>query len=149
VDLLHMQGIVHGALSGGNVIVTPAGGVRLTHVSPLLYSDPVPDAEALVHLLESAVALRGESASPLGTLLARAREEKAGLRPLAARLAALIESRELEEFAAAAESDDRPRRGAKYAAALVALAGVLAGAAAWRAAVTPSLRAKVQDWIHR
>ena len=36
VDLLHMQGIVHGALIGSNVIIVPAGGVRLTHISPLL-----------------------------------------------------------------------------------------------------------------
>ena len=149
VDLLHMQGIVHGALSGGNVIVLPAGGVRLTHVSPLLYSDPVPDAEALVHLLESAVAARGEAASPLGALLARARGEEAGLRTVAARLAALIESRELEDFAAARATGDRPRRGARYAAAVVALAGVAAGAVAWRAAVTPSLRAKVQEWMQK
>lgn len=147
LDLLHMQGIVHGAIGGGNVIVTPSNAVRLTHVSPLLYTDPVPDAEAVVHLLESAVANRGEAGSPLGVLLARAREEGAGLRALAARLAALVESRELEQWADDGNRDDRPRRRARYAAALVALVGVAVGLAAWRAAVTPALRAKVQDWF--
>jgi serine/threonine-protein kinase len=147
LDLLHMQGIVHGAIGGGNVIVTPTGSVRLTHVSPLLYSDPGPDAEAVVHLLESAVAARGEAESPLGTLLAQGRTEKMGLRPLAARLAALVESRELDDFAAAAARDDRPRRRARYAAAIVACVGLAIGVGAWRAAGTPALRAKVQEWF--
>src|SRR5579871_1981073 len=39
VDLLHVQGIVHGALVASNVIVTPGSGVRLTHISPLIYID--------------------------------------------------------------------------------------------------------------
>ena len=73
------------------------------------------DTEAVIHLLESAVAARGESESPLGALLAQARAEKLGLRPLAARLAALI--------------------------------GIAAGIVAWRAAATPALRAKVQEWL--
>jgi hypothetical protein len=147
LDLLHMQGIVHGSIGGGNVIVAPAGAVRLTHVSPLLYTDPGPDAEAVVHLLESAVAARGEAESPLGQLLARARAEKAGLRPLAVRLAALIESRELETYADNQSRDDRPRRRAKYAAGIVALIGIAAGIVAWRAAATPALRSKVQEWF--
>jgi hypothetical protein len=147
LDLLHMQGIVHGSIGPGNVIVSPAGSVRLTHVSPLLYTDAGPDAEAVVHLLESAVAERGDSASPLGTLLARARTERMALRPLAAKLAALIESRELEEFAEETARDDRPRRGARYAIAFVICAGIVAGLAAWSAARTPALRAKVQRWL--
>ena len=147
LDLLHMQGIVHGAIGGGNVIVSPSGSVRLTHVSPLLYTDPVPDAEAVVHLLESAVASRGEAESPFGALVAKARLEKLALRPLAARLAALIESRELEAYADEEARDDRPRRRARYAAAIVVVVGVVAGVVAWSAARTPTLRAKVQDWI--
>lgn len=148
VDLLHMQGIVHGAIGGGNVIVSPAGNVRLTHVSPLLYSDPAVDVEAAVHLLESSVAGRGEGESPLGRVLAQARLERQALRPLAARLAALIESRELDDFAAShAEDRHRPRRWARYAAAAVALLGVAAGVGAWRAGNSPAVRAKVQEWI--
>jgi protein tyrosine kinase len=149
LDLLHLQGIVHGAVHGGNVIVSPGGAVRLTHVSPLLYSDPAHDADAVAALLESAVALRGGENSSLGWLLARAREERLGLRALAARLAALIESRELEDTAGAhADEDHRPRRRALYGAVAVALFGAGAGVAAWRMAVSPELRTSVHDKVH-
>lgn len=149
VDLLHAQGIVHGGVHGRNVIVSPGGGVRLTHVSPLLYTDPAQDAAAVTALLESAVALRGGENSSLGWLLARAREEQLGLRPLAARLAALIESRELEDAGGPeAEAEDRrPCRRALYGAAFVALLGLGAGVAAWRVAASPELRASVKDRV--
>jgi hypothetical protein len=152
LDLLHMQGIVHGAVHGGNVIVSPTGAVRLTHVSPLLYNEPAQDAEAVAGLLESAVALRGGENSSLGWLLARAREERLGLRALAARLAALIESRELEDTGSPeVEEDRRPRRRALYTAVAVALLGAGAGVVSWRMAVSPELRAgvheKVQGWL--
>ena len=148
VDLLHTQGIVHGALHGPNVIVTPAGAVRITHVSPLLYENPDEDAAAVAAMLESAVVLRGGENSSLGWLLARAREERVGLRALAARLAALIESRELEDTAVGqSEEDRRPRRFALYGAVLVALLGAGAGLAAWRLAVSPQLRATVKDRV--
>lgn len=149
VDLLHMQGIVHGSIHGNNVIVSPGGAVRLTHVSPLLYSDPSHDADAVIALLESAVALRGGENSSLGWLLARAREERLGLRALAARLAALIQSRELEDAGGVESAEDhRPRRRAMYAATAVALIGVAGGILAWRAAVSPELRASLKDSIN-
>ena len=148
VDLLHAQGIVHGALHGGNVIVTPGGAARLTHVSPLLYEDPGEDAAAVTAMLESAVSLRGGENSSLGWLLARAREERLGLRALAGRLAALIESRELEDAGTTlVEETRRPRRLALYGAAAVALLGAGAGVAAWRLAVSPGLRANVKDHV--
>ena len=151
VDLLHMQGIVHGALAGGgNVIVSPAGAVRLTHVSPLLYADPAVDIEAVVHLLESCVAARGEGHSSLGRLLAQVRAEKLPLRPLAARLAALIESREPDEPDPAETQDaHRPRRWARYAAVLVALLGIAAGIGAWRAGSSSAVRLKVHEWLQK
>ena len=150
VDLLHMQGIVHGAIGGGNVIVTPTAAVRLTHVSPLLYSDPAVDVEAVTHLLQSCAAARGESDTPLGRLLAAAREEKLALRPLAARLAALIESRDLGgPDPTEAQDAHRPRRWALYAAAVVALLGVAAGLAAWRAGSSNAVREKVHEWLRR
>src|SRR4051812_851297 len=150
VDLLHMQGIVHGAVHGGNVIVSPSGAVRLTHVSPLLYSDPAQDAEAVANLLDSAVTLRGGENSSLGWLLARAREERIGLRALAGRLAALIQSRELEDAGGAESAEDhRPRRRALYGAVVVALLGAGAGVVAWRAAASPELRSNVKDKVHR
>jgi hypothetical protein len=149
VDLLHMQGIVHGAVHARNVIVSPGGSVRLTHVSPLLYDDPRHDADAVLATLESAVSLRGDENSSLGWLLARAREERPGLRALAAQLAALVESRELEGAGGAETEaeDQRPRRRALYAAALVAALGIAAGVLAWRLAVSPELRANVKDRV--
>jgi hypothetical protein len=152
VDLLHMQGIVHGAVHGGNVIVAAGGAVRLTHVSPLLYTDISVDAGAVTAMIESAVALRGGENSSLGWLLARARQEGVGLRALAARLAALIESRELDEgWVEQADEDRRPRRRALYGAVVVAALGVGAGVLAWRLAASPELREsvteRVQGWV--
>jgi hypothetical protein len=149
VDLLHMQGIVHGAVHAGNVIVSPAGPVRLTHVSPLLYEDAQHDADAVLAMLESAISLRGGENSSLGWLLARAREERPGLRALAARLAALVESRELGDVGGAdpGAEDQRPRRRALYAAVVVAALGVSAGVLAWRLAVSAELRATVKDRV--
>lgn len=51
VEALHALGLIHGSLHGHNVIVTPAGRLRLTHVSPLLYHDPDVDVHGLLPLL--------------------------------------------------------------------------------------------------
>jgi hypothetical protein len=51
VQALHALGIVHGAIHGRNVIIQPDGAVRLTHVSPLLYTEPAADLESLTALL--------------------------------------------------------------------------------------------------
>jgi serine/threonine protein kinase len=51
VETLHALGIVHGDIHGNNVIVTPAGRVTLTHVSPLLYNEERVDVEAVAKLL--------------------------------------------------------------------------------------------------
>src|SRR5205807_1924897 len=73
VDSLHMQGIVHGAISPQNVIIGEKASVQLTHVSPLLYCDPKVDVEAVVTLLRQAVQppqltpiLPGRRSSPAG-----------------------------------------------------------------------------------
>src|SRR5687768_2754204 len=47
VESLHSLGIVHGGLHERNIIVTPSGEVRLTHVSPLLYHEETVDLSAL------------------------------------------------------------------------------------------------------
>jgi serine/threonine protein kinase len=130
VDLLHTQGLVHGALIGGNVIVTPTGSVRLTHLSPLLYTDFAVDVECVVNLLWHVVEERGEQDSPLGRMLASAAEKKIGLRALGADIANLIEARSdvpipfVESFA-------DPRRRALYGALLVAIVGIATAYGLW------------------
>jgi hypothetical protein len=152
VDLLHMQGIVHGAVTRGNVIVSPFGAVKLTHVSPLLYDDPAADVDGVATLLESLAArAAGEGKdSPLLLLLAEARAEGVGLRGLAAQLGAFLDSPEPQRMPAgddAGADHHAPRRRALYAAALVTLLGGALSYGAWRAAGSPGVRAKVQDWL--
>ncbi|MGB7160512.1 MAG: serine/threonine-protein kinase, partial [Tepidisphaeraceae bacterium] len=94
VESLHTSGIVHGAISAGNVIVDANRRLRLTHISPLLYTDPRHDAHAVTELLDKAIAARRESELPLGRALASAREENASLRQLSGLLASVSDVRE-------------------------------------------------------
>jgi len=132
VDSLHAQGIVHGAVNGGNVIVGEDGTVRLTHVSPLLYSETLADVESVVALLRQALARRREQDSPLARLLDEAADGQMGLRALGAKVAALLEARD-DPAEPHGASDDRPfRRRRRVAAARVVLAGAAIAYAVWR-----------------
>jgi len=51
IQSLHARGIVHGALHERNIFVKD-GRLILTHISPLLFSDPAEDLAALAVLLE-------------------------------------------------------------------------------------------------
>jgi len=137
VDLLHMQGIVHGALIGANVIVAPDGGVRLTHISPLLYTDPNVDIECVWNLLEQAAEELGERGTALATLVSDSRKAGLSLRQLAGRLGGLIDTRDAKKIA---ETEVEPakslRRRAMVGAAVVTLAGVAAAWGVWRAVET-------------
>ena len=127
VESLHAGGIVHGAITGGNVIVDPSRRLRLTHVSPLLYSDPRHDAQSLTELLEKTVDARRENDLPLGRALASARERHASLRELSGLLASLGDVRDGAPAAPAerdATVEARMRRRALLGAALVAGAGL-------------------------
>jgi hypothetical protein len=137
VDSLHQQGIVHGALVPGNVLVSPGAGggtIRLTHVSPLLFSDPAVDAASVVALLEHVLDLRGERNGPLGNILAEARTAELPLSMLASRLAAapaaLSDAQTIASRAAAPAR--RARRRALSAALLVTAAALAGGLILWR-----------------
>jgi serine/threonine protein kinase len=53
LEMLHARGIVHGAVTASNVIIHPsAQNVTLTHVSPLLYSEPQEDVCAGIRMLQ-------------------------------------------------------------------------------------------------
>ncbi len=50
VESMHLRGIVHGSLHARNIFIKPDGSLQLTHINPLLYSDPQYDLDALVQL---------------------------------------------------------------------------------------------------
>jgi len=136
VDSLHMQGIVHGAIGGGNVIIAPDGSARLTHVSALLYSDVAADTEAVIALLEQAVERRGEQGSPLGQLLAEACAEQMELRALGTRLAALLGGRDQTPLPRVRAQERHLRRRILIAALVLAILGLGIGYLVWRAIET-------------
>ena len=153
LESLHMLGVVHGALSGSNVFLTPRGTVRITHVSPLLYTDPAADADAAVDLLRAAVAQHGGQKGnwPLAKVLDEAAQDGWPLRVLAARLAALIEARQPGRPVASATGhgpdDERKSHRRSVLAALVVL--LLGGATAfgvWIAVGQPG-RPQIQQWL--
>lgn len=145
VDSLHMQGIVHGAIKGSNVIVLPGGGVRLTHVSPLLWSDPAEDMRAVIEMLRHALQERKEERSPLGRVLNESTETldgAASLRPLGAKLAVIIDNRETPARAAQqqASQERAPRRRSLLAAALVLLLALAGAYALWHVVGDPPVK---------
>jgi serine/threonine protein kinase len=97
VEMLHARGIVHGGLKGSNVIVDGDGRLVMTHVSPLLYCDPGDDTRVLIAMLLDLLDERGEGESTLARLLKEEEGAEVSLRRLAARMGALIESRETVE----------------------------------------------------
>jgi hypothetical protein len=127
VEMLHTRGIVHGAVKGANAIVGTDGRVVITHVSPLLYTEPGDDVRAVLTVLGELVESRGETGSPLGRLLGQAVEDEgATLRRLAARIGALLDVRESEP---GVEREDRTegrriRRRALAGAAATAALGI-------------------------
>ena len=126
VESLHAAGIVHGAIRPGNVILDGHRRLRLTHISPLLYTDPRHDALAVTTLLEKTVAARRENELPLGQALASARESHATLRELSGLLAGVSDVREgsLVTPQHDPKQEARMRRRALLGAAVVAGAGL-------------------------
>ena len=130
VDLLHMQGIVHGSLIGSNLILGDDNVWRLTHISPLLYNDPGVDVESVMQLLTDAA---GGDHPGLLRLLEEAEPSKLSLRALAAKVAAMLESND----DASVDVEESPRRELRLRALLlVVVVTVLAlgfAYAMWRA----------------
>ena len=132
VDTLHMQGIVHGALVGGNVIVLPDRSIRLTHVSPLLFTDPSVDVECVVDLLKRAAARAGDG-SPLSGLMAGVETGPTTLRALAGKVAVLLESRDAGGTPPPVAEERAIRRRTLVAAVVVTILSILVGYGIWRA----------------
>ena len=132
VESLHMQGIVHGAISPTNVIIGEGLMVRLTHVSPLLYSEVGADVEAVINLLRQGIYHRSQGESSLGLLLSRAAAEAMTLRSLGSQVAVLLESGRLREVQQRSPRKSIRRRTILQAL-LVAAIGLLLGYGVWRA----------------
>ena len=134
VELLHMQGIVHGALIGSNLILGDDNTWRLTHISPLLYSDTSVDVESVTQLLTDAA---GEDNPALLQLLKGAEPTTLSLRALAAKVAALLDA----NGDAPAGVEKSPRRELRVRSLLLALAvtscAVALAYAMWRAFAVP------------
>lgn len=148
VESLHVRGIIHGSVHSGNVIVTPTGSIRLTDISPLLYTDISDDAEAIEETVGAILDERGERAGALGRLLAEAREAQTPLRALAARLAVLADPREGPEMPAgsAQREERRVRKRAVFGAIVVILAGCGAGYGVWHYAGEPGAE-RLPSWL--
>ena len=132
VEALHRQGIVHGALVSGNVIVAPNGAVRLTHISPLLFGDMQVDVESVRALLQDAVAAHGNQNSALAELLAQVQHDQAGLRNLGAKIASLLEAGPKNAEPVVEREERGIRRRSLITAAIVAIVGLALGYGAWR-----------------
>ena len=132
VDSLHMQGIVHGALIGGNVIVAPDGQVRLTHVSPLLYTDTATDVESVMTLLADAAEVHSATTSPLASLANATDARQTSLRNVGSKIAVLLESRESPAAPSRNAEDRHMRRRMLLAVILVTIVAVIMAYGIWR-----------------
>ena len=149
VETLHAQGIVHGALNAGNVIVASDGSVRLTHISPYLHTDPNEDVRSVIAMLEEALLERREQRTSLARLLLSLQgpcgSSTPPLRHLSAKLAAMLSAQEssvdsVHLTPSSPRRDGRSRRLSLAAAAVMSLLGVAAAYGAWHVAGSPALQ---------
>lgn len=133
VEGLHALGIVHGCLHAGNVFVRD-GHIRLTHLSPLLYTDPREDAVAVLRLLQDVVRVRDEDDSPLGRLVRESIDsaQPAPLADLGSALAALVDPRNHRPARSLPPHELTPRGRSITAAVIVAIVGLLVALAIWQ-----------------
>lgn len=131
VEGLHALGIVHGRLTAANVFVHD-GRIRLTHLSPLLYTDPREDAIAVMRLLRQVVAAREEDDSPLGRLVADAEAHPMAPAELRGALAALVDPQNHRPAGDDPPHELTPRGRSITAAVIAAIVGVLIAVAIWQ-----------------
>ncbi len=131
VEALHALGIVHGRLHAGNIFVHD-GRIRLTHLSPLLYTDQREDAVGVIRMLRDVVRAREEEDSSLGRLLADAEAQPMSLAQLGNALAVLIDPRSRRPRRAAPAHELTPRGRSITAAIIVAITGILIALAIWQ-----------------
>ena len=116
IESLHAAGIVHGAIHERNVIVLGDGTVRLTHVSPLLWNEPMNDVQDAIAMLDDRVGTQLPG-SDLAKILNEARRDNWSLDKLYRRLHPSA-PQEVEHAA------PRMRKRSLLAAAVVAMIGI-------------------------
>jgi len=125
VQSLHGLGIVHGGLHGRNIIVDSRPGVKLTHISPLLYDDPKQDAQDVAATIGAIAAARGWDQEIWEKLRVDAQER--GLAGMRTRLTAAMEDRSMSAATGKAPEARRRRRLVAGAVASTAVGLALAG----------------------
>lgn len=143
VEGLTRLGLVHGALHGGNIFVTDRG-IKLTHLSPYLYTDPQEDARAVVELLLESLNKRYQPGDlPMHRLLTRASEEGYELARLGPLLACPPDS-PLSPMQMSPRVASK--RGRRRKSVLAALAVLMVGAGVGAAAVYSAGAWPEYDW---
>ncbi len=120
IEGLHARGLIHGALHENNVIVH-ADGARLTHVSPLLYSEASVDESALQKMFNRTADARHELRTSLACLLSA---EPIPIRQWIAKLTAELQNADgvVRTVPGSTVAEDRRERRRTGLAAMVAVA---------------------------
>lgn len=121
LESLHARGIVHGSIHARNVILDDTGRLRLTHVSPLLYSEPEQDTAALAELFRDLAERRGETDSTMAHVAEETADGTAPLRSTGARVASLLDQRPDDATEEVEVRADTRRRGKSRLGALSVL----------------------------
>ncbi len=132
IEALHAHGIIHGAIKSGNVIVDAGGRVRITHVSPLLYNDPLDDEQAVLRVAESVLSLRTDRIDSLAQAVRLAGQSRQPLRTFAGQLAGI--TRTSKDPGAAVDRDDEGRLIRQHSivsSMLILLLGLAAALVVW------------------
>ena len=121
VEALHARGVVHGAIHARNIIVDSSNRLKLTHISPYLYTDPAVDTLAILEVLRDSASRSGHLDSPLLSALPAADDPTASiqtLRSIGSRITAVIEVRQCPEPVEAELRVDTRRKRRSFLSAL-------------------------------
>jgi hypothetical protein len=145
LESIHERGLVHGAVHERNFIVDASGLLRLTHASPLLYTDEADDTVAIVQMIRR-LHLSVEANAHFDRLIAAAEETPAPLAPirrwLNEKMAADSTPAEPDApvaLPATGSADGRSAgRWSLVAAGVLVVVGALLAAGLWRATARPA-----------
>lgn len=131
VEAMHGQGITHGALHEGNILVDRNGDVRLLDVSPLLFDDEKEDASAISALIGRILECRCKASGSSALLT----QISAGgdLRQLSGNISRALQigDQSPQALVSADLADERSRKLAMRWACASAAAALLVGSALW------------------